>query len=287
VKMVSVSQLKQQSANTYKYTMANDDYKALANELNSGATTTEEQYRQRKGINTEKKAAEPVITASAPNNNLVGQTAQPQATQQAQPAQQQTAINQTSGLPVGQTFRYGMSHAQQNKFVRENETKKARGQKQLTELEFRQQIGMDTSVVGGSYVAPKVTNDSPNAGNTGSQKVASTANTPNEVTKSNPKVDSQAKGVSNTATVVSADQVAAKKAADQAAKEQAQREAAAEAKRAADAKKAAEAEAAAKAKEAARLAAEAKKIADAKARAEAEKAAKAAAKAAEEASKKG
>ena len=99
------------------------------------------------------------IATSAPNNNLVGPVAQTQAQPTQQPTQAQpvqaVVINQTSGLPAGQTFKYAMSHSQQNKFVRGNETYKARGQKQLTELEFRQKICMDTSVVGAQKQAQR------------------------------------------------------------------------------------------------------------------------------------
>lgn len=126
--------------------------------------------------------------------------------QQAQQIQQSNvAVNHVSGLPVGQTFQYAMSHNDQNKFVRENETRKSLGQATISEFQFRRGIGMNTQTIGGSYTAPKVTNNN----YSGASKVVTS--TAHNVTKLNAKLDTQVKGVTNTVNVVSKKAVQAKK----------------------------------------------------------------------------
>jgi hypothetical protein len=290
IKTVTASQLQNNSANNYKYAMAGSDYKALANENNTQqqqgkALTTEEQYRQRKGLSTEKAssaqpaavqaAAQPVQTSQTGGGAKAAQVTQASA----------ASINSTSGLPQGDTFQYTMSHADQNQFVRENKSRVARGQPALTELQFRQNIGMDTATVGGSYTAPKVTNNSAapgtaatstkgvsdrNNATTGSgdqkiaaQKAASSGNSNASAVSGTPQ---QAK-----ASVISANETAKRNAAIKAENDRIANQAKIDAQNAANAKRAAAQEATAKEKVAAAARAEAKKTADASVKAAATK----------------
>ena len=290
-KMVTASQLQAVSANNYKYALSNDQYKALANENNTQQQqgqplTTEEAYRQRKGLSTEKaSSAQPVQAVAAAQ-------AQPAATQNnatvAQVTQSAAPINKTSGLPQGETFQYTLSHAQQNKYVRENQSRVAQGKAALTELQFRQNISMDTSTIGGTYTAPKVTNESHAEGTpatstkgvsntnyaptgSGDQKIAAVkaANPTNNNASAQTGTAQQAK-----ATVVSANDSAKKSAAVLAENNRIAQQATADAQKAADAKRSAEQEAAAKTKIAQQAAAEARKSASATAKTAAVKAQK-------------
>lgn len=296
--MVTAAQLQAASANNYKYALSNDQYKALANENNTQQQqgkplTTEEEYRQRKGLSTEKaSSAQPVQAAQVAAAQPATQNNTAQAAQATQAA---TQINKTSGLPQGETFQYTMSHADQNKFVRENQTRVGQGKAALTELQFRKNIGMDTSTVGGSYAAPKVTNNSYTAATpaTSTKGVGSTNKAPTgsgdqkiAAQKAASSGNSNASAVSGTpqqakAQVVSANETSKRNAAVQTENTKTAAAAAAAATKAADAKRAAEQEAATKTRIAAQKAAEAKKSADATTKKEAVKAQEAAEKARE------
>lgn len=277
--MVTASQLQNNSASNYKYAMAGSDYKALANENNTQqqqgkALTSEEQYRQRKGLSTEKaSSAQPVQAVAA---------AQPAATQNnnasaAQAAQSAVQINKTSGLPQGETFRYTLSHAQQNQFVRENQSKVSQGKAALTELQFRQNIGMDTSTVGGTYTAPKVTNNSYTAAtpatstkDVGSTNKAATGSGDQKIAaqKAASSANSNASAVSGTAQqaqaqTISANETARRNAAVKAENDRITAQAKIDAQNAANAKRSAAQEAAAKEKAAAVAKVEASKTANA------------------------
>ncbi|MDR7665489.1 hypothetical protein RG963_06790 [Methanosarcina sp. Z-7115] len=284
--MVTASQLQAASANNYKYALSNDQYKALANENNTQQQqgqplTTEEQYRQRKGLSTEKaSSAQPVQAVAAAQPAAQNNTANAaQVTQSAAP------INKTSGLPQGETFQYTLSHAQQNKFVRENQSKVAAGQPALTELQFRKNIGMDTSTVGGTYTAPKVTNNSYTAAtpatstkDVGSTNKAATGSGDQKIAaqKAASSGNSNASAVSGTAQqaqaqVVSATETAKRNAAVKAENDRIAAQAKIDAQNAANAKRSAAQEAATKEKAAIAARAEASKTANASVKAAATK----------------
>lgn len=86
----------------------------------------------------------------------------------------------------GYSFKYTMSHAQQNKYLRENETYKQQGKPQLTEYEFRKANGITTETLSeGRYTAPKITRNKYSAAGTGSSMKV-TKDTGNSGTKHAP-----------------------------------------------------------------------------------------------------
>lgn len=237
-------------------------------------TAAQQAAKRQQMIQQENAAKKAAKAQSAQTTAAATRQAATAVTQAAQAAQ--VAVNKVGG--ISGAFKYSMSHAQQNKFIRENQTRVAQGKTALTELQFRQANKINTDITAGSYVAPKLTNNSVNSGGSGVVKASSTTDVAKRTTTTqNAKLAAQTQSTGQTQVkVISAAETAANKA-KQAAAAKAKSDAAKQAAAAETAKaKQAAAEAAAKQKEALRLAAAAKKTADTTAKAKLQQQAKAA-----------
>ena len=113
----------------------------------------------------------------------------------------------------GYAYTVTMSHAQQNKFIRENQTRKQQGKPELTEYEFRKSIGLTTETTSGSYVKPKITNRSYSSNGTGSVKAVKDTGSNNrqaarigsgDIKLAEMKVATKGNAANNKPTVISA-----------------------------------------------------------------------------------
>lgn len=99
----------------------------------------------------------------------------------------QSAIPVTPASPNTGGYTVTMSHAQQNEFVRRNQTRKAQGKTALSEDEFRREKGLPTTRSASiKYVAPKLHNNSNSGSGTG--KSVTTVTTKKAQQKAAPKV---------------------------------------------------------------------------------------------------